>query len=239
MSRGGAWAAGLPSAESLLDRYVEVTGGKAAYENRKSEVAHGTMEFVAQGLKGKMVRYADASGLYRMTMDLPGIGTMETGVRDGVAWERSDLMGPRTKTGAERAESLREAVLNSISLWRQLFPKVETIGEETVNGEECYKVAMYPGEGNLETLFLSKKSGLAVKLTTVTSTQMGDLAAEILFSGYKNFGGILTPVKVIERAAGQEISITLDSVEVNAPIPADQLEFPADVAALLGKQKVN
>ena len=29
----------LPSAESVLDRYVQVTGGKQAYQKRKSEAA--------------------------------------------------------------------------------------------------------------------------------------------------------------------------------------------------------
>ena len=33
----------LPSAESVLDRYVQVTGGKQAYEKRKTEIAHGTL----------------------------------------------------------------------------------------------------------------------------------------------------------------------------------------------------
>ena len=40
----------LPKAETLIDHYVEVTGGRAAYEKRTSETATGTVEFAAQGL---------------------------------------------------------------------------------------------------------------------------------------------------------------------------------------------
>ena len=32
----------LPKAETILDRYIEVTGGKAAYEKRKNEIETGS-----------------------------------------------------------------------------------------------------------------------------------------------------------------------------------------------------
>ena len=43
----------LPKAETILDRHVEVTGGKAAYQKRKSEIATGTLKFAAQGFSNK------------------------------------------------------------------------------------------------------------------------------------------------------------------------------------------
>ena len=48
----------LPSAESILDRYVEVTGGKQAYQKRKSEISRGTLEYPSLGIKGVYVRFA-------------------------------------------------------------------------------------------------------------------------------------------------------------------------------------
>ena len=44
----------LPKAETILDKYIEVTGGKAAYEKNHSEVSTGTMEFVGKGIKGSV-----------------------------------------------------------------------------------------------------------------------------------------------------------------------------------------
>ena len=99
----------LPSAESLLDRFAQVTGGKQAYENRKTEFTRGTMEAAAQGLKGTVTRYMDANRNYYSSLEIAGIGMVETGVHDGVAWERSDILGPRIMEGVERAQALREA----------------------------------------------------------------------------------------------------------------------------------
>src|SRR6266700_1310927 len=102
----------LPSAESLLDRFAQVTGGKQAYESRKTEFTKGTMEAAAQGLRGTVLRYMDGGGNYYSSLEIAGIGLVETGVHDGIAWERSDILGPRIMEGAERAHALREATLN-------------------------------------------------------------------------------------------------------------------------------
>jgi hypothetical protein len=226
----------LPLAESLLDRYVEVTGGRQAYENRKTEFARGTMEYKAQGLKGAITRWSDASGNYYSSLDVAGIGAIEMGVRGGVAWERSDVLGPRIKEGVERAEAIREATLNSTYRWRELFPKVETTGTEVVEGQDCYRVVMTPAEGAPETIFLSKETGLAVKMVTISSTQMGNVPVEVLVRDYRDFGGIKAPATIVQSAAGLEFTLTLETVEVNAPIPPGRFDLPADVQALLAKR---
>src|ERR1700704_1401586 len=91
----------LPSAESILDRYIQVTGGKQAYEKRTSEIAHGTVDFPALGIKGTMTRYAAQPDKYYYTVDIAAIGKMETGVNGSIAWENSAILGPRVKSGVE------------------------------------------------------------------------------------------------------------------------------------------
>jgi hypothetical protein len=225
----------LPSAESVLDRYVQVTGGKQAYEKRKSEIAHGTVEFAAIGIKGSMTRYAAEPDKYYTSMEIEGLGKVEMGVNGAVAWENSALLGPRVKTGLERAEAIREGSMNSTLNWRKLYPKVENAGIESIDGEDCYKVIMTPAEGQPMIGYYQKKSGLQVKITTISTTQMGDIPVELIASDYKNFGGILEPAKVIQKAGPQEFTMTLDSVEVNPAIPPAQFALPAEVRKLVDK----
>jgi hypothetical protein len=225
----------LPSAESILDRYVQVTGGKQAYEKRKSEIAHGTVEIAALGIRGTMTRYAAQPDKYYYTVDIAAIGKMETGVSGTIAWENSAILGPRVKSGVERAEAIREGNMNATVNWRKLYPKVENAGIETIDGEECFKVVMTPAEGQPITGYYQKNSGLQVKLTTVASTQLGDIPVEIIASDYQDFGGILEPAKVIQKAGPQEIIMTLERVEVNPAIPAERFALPAEVRALVDK----
>ncbi len=137
----------LPSAESILDRYVQVTGGQQAYEKRRSEIAYGTVDFPALGITGTMTRYAAQPDKYYYTVDIAAIGKMETGVTGSIAWENSAILGPRVKSGVERAEAIREGNMNATVNWRKLYPKVVNAGIETIDGEEGYKVVMTPAEG--------------------------------------------------------------------------------------------
>jgi hypothetical protein len=225
----------LPSAESILDRYVQVTGGKQAYEKRKTEIAHGTVEFPALGIKGSMTRYAAQPDKYYYTVEIAAIGKMETGVNGAVAWENSAILGPRLKSGVERAEAIREGNMNATVNWRKLYPKVENAGIELIDGEECFKIIMTPDEGQPVIGYYQKKSGLQVKLSTVASTQMGDIPVEMIASEYKNFGGILEPAKVTQKAGPQEFTMTLDRVEVNPMIPPETFALPDEVRKLVDK----
>lgn len=225
----------LPAAASILDRYIQVTGGKQAYEKRKTEIAHGTLEYTAIGIKGSITRYAAEPDKYYASLDIEGLGKVEMGINGKIAWENSALLGPRVKSGVERAEAIREGSMNSTIKWRTQYPKVETAGIEVIDGEECYKVVMTPDEGQPLIGYFQKKSGLQVKLTTTSSTQMGDIPVEMIASDYKDFGGILEPAKVTQKSGPQEFTITLDRVEVNPVIPAERFALPADVHKLVDK----
>ncbi len=229
-------AADLPSGASVLDRYVEVTGGKQAYEARRSEILHGTIEYKVAGLKGSVVRYVRERNLYRATIEMPGIGAMDMGYRNGIAWQDSALMGPRILTGPEKSEALKDATLDPEYHWRELYSKAETVGEDVVNGEECYRVVLTPIGDAPETWFFSKKSGLVLKMSAVTSTQQGDIEVETTYTDYRNLGGVLRPTHEVQSVAGQQIELRLDAAEVNVDIPAERFQLPEGVSALLAKQ---
>jgi hypothetical protein len=225
----------LPKPETILDHYIEVTGGKAAYEKRKNAIETGVLEFKVQGLKGPITRYSAEPTEEYSIIELEGVGKIEGGIHDGVAWEKSTIIGPRIKTGAEKTQTLREGTFNASLHWRELYPKVETAGTETIDGELCYKLVLTPKDGNSETIYFQKKSGLAVKTMTVAATQMGDVPFEATSSDYKTFGGVTIPTKVTQKVSGQEFTITISDVKINQPIPADRFELPAEIKALASK----
>jgi zinc protease len=225
----------LPKAENILDRYVEVTGGKAAYEKRKNELSTGTLEFKAQGLKGSVISYSAEPAQEYLIIDIEGVGKIESGMNNGVVWEKSAILGPRIKSGQERAQSLRDGAFNPYLHWRELYPKAETTGTEIVDGEVCYKVVLTPPTGSAETRYFQKKSGLAVKMTTIGVSQMGEVPLEVLSGDYKNFGGVSVPTRITQKTGGQEFVITLQDVKTNQSMPPDRFDPPAEVKALLNK----
>src|SRR5450432_2258011 len=81
----------LPKAETVIDHYVEVTGGKAAYEKRKNEIAYGTIELKAQGLKGSVTRYSAEPAQAYSIVEIEGVGKIEEGIDKGVAWDKNAM----------------------------------------------------------------------------------------------------------------------------------------------------
>ena len=225
----------LPKADAILDRYVEVTGGKAAYEKRKNSVATGTIELKAQGLKGSIIRYsADPAEEYSI-VDIEGVGKIEEGIDNGVAWDKNPMLGPRLKSGAEKAQAVRAAIFNSPIHWREMNKKVEITGTETIDGELCYKVVLTPNEAPVETMYFQKKSGLAVKTTTTAVSPMGEAPVEMFATDYKSQGGVMEPTKITQNLAGQEITFTIQDTKTNQPLPADRFAPPAEIKALVTK----
>ena len=227
----------LPKADTVLDHFVEVTGGKAAYEQGHNQIARGTVEFVGKGIKGPMTEYAQAPDKVYRLVDLEGVGQVEEGSNGTVAWERSALQGPRLKEGKELAEALEEGTFNAPILWRQLYTKVETVGSEEVNGEDCWKVTVTAKASNEENLFFSKTSGLLLKRSGIETTQMGDIPVESYMGDYKESGGVREPATVRQKFAGQEILLRVEDIKVNTEIPPNRFDLPDDIQALVNKAK--
>ncbi len=137
----------LPTGEAILDKYIEVTGGKAAYEKKISEVSTGVMEFTGKGVKARISGYQAAPNKSYTLVEIEGIGKMEEGTDGTVAWERSALKGPRIKTGEEKAVALRAAIIQHDVRWREFFQKVECTGVEPLDSHICYRVVLTPKEG--------------------------------------------------------------------------------------------
>ncbi len=133
-----------------------------------------------------------------------------------MAWENTALQGPRIKQGAERAEALRDGAFNADLFWQKLYTKAETSGLESVEGHECYRIVLTPSEGKPMIKYFDKTSGLLVKTTTTVTSQMGEITAEILYDDYQKDAGVLSPHRMVNRAAQQEFVIQIQSIETNA-----------------------
>ena len=142
-----AAAQDLPKAEQVLDKYVEVTGGKDAYEKIKNRVTRCTLDTGALGIKGTVTMYQAAPNKSLTETDLAGVGKQSEGTDGTVVWEVSTVNGPRIKEGVERASYLRRHAIDSEVNWRKYYDKVECTGVEKVGDKDCFKLELTPKEG--------------------------------------------------------------------------------------------
>jgi hypothetical protein len=218
----------------VIAKYIEVTGGQAAYDKVHSSISTGKMSMAAQGIEGKVTMYEAEPAKNYTAVEIPGIGLVEDGTDGTVAWEKSALQGARLKTGAEKAFAIRAA--NSQSKFvniKKYYKSVETAGVEDVDGKLCYKVVETPMEGQPETSYYDKASGLLVKEAGTMTTPMGEIPFQTLIGDYRKEGALLMPHKVTQTFVGQKMEITIESTQLNADIPKDRFDIPAEVKALI------
>lgn len=230
-----AFAQDLPKAESLMDKYIEVTGGKAAHEKVKSYIMAGTFEMAAQGLSAKMTIWR-ADGKSLAQIDIPNMGVIEEGYDGTVAWSKNPMQGPRIKEGAEKDMAVFGAEVNPDLNWRNLYTSVKTAGAEEVKGAACYRVELTTKQGQKMERWFDQKSGLLVKTRMTMSSPQGEIPLEILLSDYRPVEGVSTPHKALQSVMGQEMTLAFDSIKVNQPIDAAKFALPDDIKALAAKK---
>ena len=223
----------LPEAAKILDKYVEVTGGKAAYEKIKNSVTKLTFEMVSQGIKAPMTIYAAMPNKLYVLLESDALGKIEEGVSGDVAWEMTMMMGPQVKEGQEKIDKLRDAAFDAVTQWRKLYDKAECVALETVDGKPCYKIIMTPNEGKPRTFYYDQSSNLLVKAEVVVETMMGSIPVVSKPGDYKKVDGILIPHKISQIIMGQERILTTKSIEHNVEMPADRFELPDPIKELL------
>jgi len=221
----------LPSAESIMDKHIEATGGMDAYKKLKNIVIKGTFE--APGMKAEMTIYKAEPNLNLIEMTLPGIGKILEGVDGKIAWGYNSMQGATIKKD-EMAESALISAHFREEEWRSKVAKVETIGIETVEGEECYKVLLTSKASEAQsTNYYSRKTGLLVRTDAKVKSPMGEFTMQVIPKDYKKVGDILMSHTIIQKMAGQEMKMTYTEVKTNVDIPKTTFDPPAEVKALL------
>lgn len=230
-------AADLPSAKAITDRFIEVTGGRAAYEKLTNRTATGKFEIPQMGLSAKLRMVQAAPNKMRFIVEADNIGTIDSGTNGDLAWETSQMTGPRILSDAERDQSMRSAIFNSELHLAETYTKMETIGSEEVDGHTYYKVQLTPSSGFPVVNFYDKETGLLVKNQTKAIVQGGEVTVESFSSDWKEVDGIKMAHVTSVKAMGVERRIVIDKVEQNVTLPADAFEPPAEVKELRDKPK--
>lgn len=226
----------LPPAASILDRYIEVTGGKAAWLAIRTEVRKATLERPSAGVKMAITAWRAAPNRSYLLLEAPGLGRVEEGTDGETVWGRSTMQGPRIKQGGERDGSLLAATLNSDLRWREFFPEAETRGVDDVDGQPCYRVELHTTGGLRQVRFYSKQTGLLVKNVLITKGPMGEITADSYLTDYRRVNGVLVAFKVSTKVLGMTTTLAIESLEFNQEIDPAVFAVPDDIRALAGKQ---
>ena len=232
---GLAEASEAASAETILDRYVDASGGKSAYDKISNRVTKSTLEMPAQGISMEMTIYHSRPSSFYAFIESEMIGKIERGTDGNVAWEKSVMTGPRILEGQEKTDLLRQATFDQLVRWKEIYEKAEAAGMEEIAGRACDNIILTPKTGKPQTYSFDRETGLLTKVALTVESPMGVVPVETYLEDYRNVEGLLMPFRSRVESLGQERLVTVQSIEQNVELPADRFEIPADVLALLEK----
>src|SRR5262249_4267845 len=124
--------AALPSADQIIDKYVQALGGKAAIEKQTSRVSKGSFELPAFGASGTAEIFEKGPNKTLAVITIAGFGVVQEGFDGKVAWGQDPQNGLREKTGAELAAAKLDSEFHKPIKIKQLYPKIVVKGTDKV-----------------------------------------------------------------------------------------------------------
>ncbi len=237
----------LPSGESILAKYIEATGGQAAYDKIENRIIKANMEIVNAGIEFSMTIYAAKPNKVLVDIESDSLGKIQQGCTGKVVWSNSDMQGPVVEEGAALENRLRDSLFDRTVYWKKAYESAKCVALETVDGKECYKVVLTPkpfenkdvadDEPSSLTVYFDKNTYLPIKIESNVVTEAGAMDLTAYLSDYKTVDGIKICHNMKTELAGQTRVMTVQSVEQNVKLDANQFDPPAEIQALIKKKK--
>jgi len=216
-----------PDAATILDRFVAATGGADAYRKFAFERVESSL-VLPNGVRIKAISLRSRDGR-RETLIGSTAQPTRSGVTKGVAWELAPATGARLLTGDAEKDALARSHGFDIDTWREEYPKVETIGEEVVNGKDCYHLKVTRTDGGQTEQYLDKQSNLLVREDESTK----GVKTVVTVDAWATAQGIKYTSSFHMNREGQEISFVVEKVEFLAEVPAGVLVMPEEIGQLM------
>jgi len=218
--------AALPGIDKILDKYIEASGGRVAWQKLNSRESKGVVDVPAMNASGSVEVYEKAPSKVLVTITISG-ATFSQGYDGKVGWSSDPQNGLREQTGDELAETQRDADFYLPLDMRTMYSKFNVTGTEDVNGHRAYAVEATPPEGgDPDKLYFATDTGLLVRTISQRHTPDGVFAIQEDFSDYRQVDGITVPFQT--RTSGQlDFTIRLEEMHHNVAIDNAKFEKPA------------
>ena len=219
--------AALPTADQILDKYVQAIGGKAAVEKQTSRVSKGSFEIPAVGATGTAEIFEKAPNKNAAIINIPGFGVVQEGFDGKTAWAQDPQSGLREKAGPELAAAKLDGEFYKPVRIKQLYPKLVVKGKDKVGDKDVFVVEATPVESSPETWYFDAQSGLLIRQDSERESPQGKQAVQSFLEDYKDVDGVKLPFSIRQVTPQFTITIKIEDVKTNVPIDDAKFKKPA------------
>ncbi|WP_266364730.1 hypothetical protein [Tellurirhabdus rosea] len=208
--------------QEILDKHIQALGGTEKLNALKTVIVRQTTS--AQGQDIPQTLYIVQGKAVRSEMNAMGIEII-VAAREDSGWQVNPAAyGNKQPVAMEpkqaKAACAQADVFGAIISAQAKGHTIAYDGDEKIDGDLCYRLAITNPRAGTYTAFVSQKSNMVVKLVTKST--------EAYYSDYRNVDGYQFPHTVEVIASGTKVSLIDRRFEVNKPI--DDALFAMPVA---------
>jgi hypothetical protein len=223
-------APGAPSADQVLDKYVEALGGAQKLAGIASFVAKGTYLAYGEAEKRPLEIFAQAPAR-RTTIVHTLSGDSTTTYDGGTGWtavpEAFSPLPLRALTGSELEGETLDAELSFPVRVKQMLTGWQGAIPASIGDHDVQVIQGSTASGLPVKLYFDDASGLLVRLVRYTETPIGRNTWQIDYADYRDVAGVKMPFRWNVLWASGQSAIELDDVQPNVPVQASRFSKPA------------
>ncbi len=225
-------AEGGPSADQILDKYIQALGGAQRLAGVKTFIATGTsVGYEGLGGGGQFQIFGKAPDQRTVQIvfkDHPERGDSTRAYNGSAGWVKSPrgLLGQYDLTGSELDGLRLEAQLAFPGQIKQVLTSLRAGNPDTINGSDVDVVQGTGPRGILATLYFDKQSGLLVRMVRYGKSPVGRVPVQSDYADYRDVGGVKFPFKYTFSWLDGRDAFQLTEVKTNVPIDAAKFGKP-------------
>lgn len=218
-----------PEALAAVDRHVAAAGGRAALDAIRS--THLKLTITAFGLTGRTDAWLESPDRRGSEVALGPFKLLD-GYDGTTAW-RTDPSGKLIVLDGKDLEEAKGSAWFENDRW--LAPdqgggKVTLAGVERDSNGTYTVLEATPPQGRVRRVYLDQKTWLIAR----TTSKNDQLTVTTISSDWRAVAGRKIPLRTLQQVAGMstnDVTLTVDSVWVNQPIPASRFAPPGQQAS--------
>jgi hypothetical protein len=225
-------AAGVPSVDAVLNKYLQAIGGAQKVASITSFVAAGkSVGYRGFGGGGVVEVSAQAPDKRATHINFPEYPDRGVSVRtyDGrTGWIATPLtVVPKYELGGSERDGARlDAQLAFPSQIKQALTNLRVGPPTTINDKDVQVLQGNGLNGTLATLYFDDASGLLVRMVRHGRSPIGRVPTQVDYSDYRDVGGIRFPFRWTFAWLGGRDSFEFSDVKLNVPIDAAKFGQP-------------
>jgi hypothetical protein len=225
-------AQGNPTAREIVDRFIELAGGRLAFKSVRSMQVVGSFTITGQALKGDVELVAARPNRLVTRINMIGLGRLEEGFDGKIGWSIDPLRGPSLVTGRALEERSDAAWFDGALYEPDHIKELTLVGREDFDKRPAYRIRSVSSRGTETFQFFDVETGFRIGTEARREMSIGIVPATTFYREYKRFGLLLFPAVVVQRALGQEQVLRFSNYQFNT-VPANAFDLPVTIKALI------